>query len=114
MEINYIQKGINIPNEDIIDVLITALEGGSNYWYYILETSNRSSVKIVLDVLTTEEEITVYDVETDDELGVLSRDNIKQGIKMFIENGYEFEPDMDADDADTFFQYVVMGEIVFG
>ena len=34
--------------------------------------------------------------------------------KKIIVIGAGFEPDMDAEDADVFFQYVVMGELVFG
>jgi len=61
------------------------------------------------------EEIPVHDNENPEELiGHICKHNIEQGIKLFIENGNKFDPGMDADEADVLFQYIVMGEVVYG
>lgn len=111
---------IEIKDEDIIDALITALEGGSNYWYWIenipkgLKDTLTSSnlIEWILSNPTNKVEIT--DIETDEVLGYLCKDNIKSGIELFISHGGDFDPAMDAGDADTLFQYIVMGEVVYG
>ena len=115
-----IETEIEISNEDIIDVLTTALEGGSNYWY------NFDDLSMINDdyTLLTDEviysalqgiNIPVFDIDDSSNLlGFLSKNTIEQGIKLFIEAGYSFEPDMDADDADILFQYIVLGDIIYG
>ena len=112
---------IEISDQDIIDVLTTALEGGSNYWYWIEElpkdlnkefSTSESICKYVL--AHPENKIMISDVETDEELGYLCKDNIRTGISLFTSAGYSFDPAMDANDADILFQYIVMGEVVYG
>lgn len=113
---------IEIKNEDISDILITALEGGSNYWY-LLETEGkvfkRSSDKslsesVIAAVLEKGEEFDVYDIEEEDLLlGQLSRENIKRGIILSLKEGINPFQCLDADQADVFFQHVVMGEVRF-
>ncbi len=113
---------IEIKDEDIIDALSTALEGGSNYWYwienldYVPENIDRSYVEYLINWILQDAEakIKITDVETSEDLGYLSNDNIKRGIDLFINNGYVFDPAMDAGDADILFQYIVMGEIIYG
>jgi hypothetical protein len=114
---------IEFNNQDIIDCLITALEGGSNYWYWLPDTSFKKhyegtelslSEKVTKSVLENNEVVPVQDLETREHLGDISQATIARGIQLFIENGGEFTPDMDAGEADTLFQYIVMGELVFG
>ena len=114
-------KAIEISNEDIVNVIVTALEGGSNYWYNLPDLSMVDRVKgksqsenIALSALNGKA-IPVNDLEDEDEhLGDLSAENIERGIKLFIEDGREFDAGIDADEADVLFQFMVMGEIVFG
>ena len=112
---------IEIPDQDIIDVLTTALEGGSNYWYWVeklpefFEENNSTSESVCKYVLASpENKIMISDVETDEELGYLCKNNIRTGISLFTSAGYQFDPAMDANDADILFQYIVMGEVVYG
>ena len=113
-------KEIKIENEDIIDVIVTALEGGSNYWYNLPDLSmvdkiagKAQSERIAISALNGKV-IPVYDLEDEDEhLGDLSLENIERGIKLYIEDGREFDAGMDADEADVLFQYMVLGEITF-
>lgn len=112
---------IEIKDKDIVDALCTALEGGSNYWYWIEELpeglSNEfsTSESIINWILCNpENKIEITDVETDEILGYLCKDNIKLGLELFIENDHIFDPAMDANKADILFQYIVMGEVVYG
>ena len=112
---------IEIKDEDIICVLTTALEGGSNYWYWIddipeLSKNDKLSSENVINwvLLNPENKVEITDVETDEILGYLCKDNIKLGIELFIENCNVFDPAMDANDADNLFQYIVLGKIIYG
>ena len=111
---------IEIPDQDIIDVLTTALDGGSNYWYYLpdlsmLVKSDEYLEDRIFNACIAGKSIPVYDVENDDEiLGYINLENIKNAIKGFIEVGHSWDPAMDANDADILFQYIVMGEVVYG
>lgn len=113
---------INIPDSDIIDYLSGALEGGSNYWYNLpdlsmltyteedLATNIFESVNNDHDLL-----IPVHDIETNDFLGYISYDNISCGLSLYLEeNGFDNLDYMDACDYDLLFQYIVMGEIIYG
>jgi len=117
---------IDISNQVIEDILITALEGGSNSWYFLPDitmatkhykgTTLAGSEKVIRAVLDHNEVIPVHDAEEEEiKLGDLSQENIKRGIQLFFDReDLSFTADMDAGEADTFFQYVVMGELVFG
>lgn len=113
-------KSIKIENNDIIDVIVTALEGGSNYWYNLPDLSMVEKVKgraqsenIAIAALSGIS-IPVYDLGDEEEcLGQLSKENIERGIRLYIEDGRGFDAGMDADEADVLFQFMVMGEITF-
>lgn len=113
---------IEFKDEAIVDALVGALEGGSNYWYFLPDLSmvkkyedKCKSENIILSALAGET-IPVNDAEDETEfLGNISKENIERGLKLFIEDGRDFDPEeMDADDSDVLFQFIVMGEIVFG
>lgn len=113
---------IEFKDQDVEDILITAMEGGSNYWYYldlagkVFERSSKKSLteNIITAVLEKGEEFDIYDIEEEDQvLGKLSRENIERGIALCLKEGIDPFQDMDAGTADVFFQYVVMGELVF-
>ena len=108
--------------EDVTNALITALEGGSNYWYNIdtmgfgFKKGVPISEQIVNAVLHDGVTFSVYDVEDEGNfLGYLSETNISRAVEMFAN---EFKGtnlgDVDAELADVFFQYVVMGEVIYG
>ena len=117
---------IEIPDTQIVNIFITALEGGSNYWYnlpdiqmarkHYKDSGLAGSEKVIKAVLEHNEVIPVYDLEDEDsKLGEISQANIKRGIQLFLNDGDRaWDEGMDAGEADVFFQYVVMGEIVFG
>jgi hypothetical protein len=108
------------PEQDVIDAVITALEGGSNYWYFLPDVSMVEkdsnyalSERILRAVIFKGECISVTDAETTDVLGEISIESIERGIELYEEEREEFDAAMDADEADCLFQYIVMGEIVY-
>lgn len=108
-----------LNQNEIDDIIITALEGGSNYWYLLHE---EGSVDEVLRKIKAGEGVKVYDIEGDEDdepLGILTKKSIRKGIKQCIEDGQNEVWDVkkdewDSDTADVLFQYFVMNEIVYG
>lgn len=117
------------------DVIVTALEGGSNYWYFINKenvSKVRSSVPKTVDpylstaiitaILDHGVEVQINDLENKTEvLGVLSKERIKERMEELYTNPkYKWaiqaheEEVGDAESADIVFQYLVMGDVWFG
>lgn len=123
-----IKVEFEITDQMIEDQIVTALEGGSNYWYYLPDLSmlpNKDknvpvATRIADAVLNHGIEIPVYDNEDETELlGMLSKKSIKKGLEIMSKDYNSHFMDIieetgDADTGDVFFQHAVMGEIVFG
>lgn len=122
-------------NRDVLEnVFVTALEGGSNYWYYlsddavnIIRSYVPSGVEKCLSVaifmaIELGAEVPINDAQDEDEvLGELSMQNIATRLqKLYDDDTYsssldlEIRGDGDAYSSDVVFQYLVMGEVVFG
>lgn len=127
-----LNKKIELTQDQIKDVIVGALEGGSNYWYYL----NNKSVEAIREKVSKEENkylseaitdavfrgavVPFYDVENPNEkLGFLSKKSIEVGLQKMLDDERE-EIDMvlngedDAETSDVILQYCVMGELVFG
>lgn len=121
-------EGITLSQVD--DQLITALEGGSNYWYNLKTASsleepegykrNRSVHYRFLDKVYQGATLPVYDIEEPTEvLGDLSMETIKRGLDLLKRDYKDHYRDVvdecgDAETADVLFQLMVMGEVTFG
>ena len=124
-----------VPREVLENVCVTALEGGSNYWYYLSEGAVRLirkavpknedpylSTAILKAVLDHNVEVPIGDAEDEDEvLGYLSNKTIQERLQALSEDDSlkwaldnELRNEGDADSSDVVFQYMVMGEVVFG
>lgn len=130
----------NIQREVSRDVLenifITALEGGSNYWYYI----NPENCKKIRDAVSREDEkdfsiafakavldkdisVEIHDIEdmeNDEPIGVINDDSILSGLQTMVDEGDgwalfdEIAEQGDATSSDMCFQYMALGEVVYG
>lgn len=116
-------------SELIGDLITTALEGGSNYWYFISDVTydvskqyskSKYLAERIWDTVQQGVELPINDVENPkDQLGILSMRSIADAIAI-MENKFPdafsncVNGDFDADDADIFFQLAVMGELTFG
>jgi hypothetical protein len=113
----------------IDDVLITALEGGSNYWYYLLKKDlpapagwqrNPTFHYEFLDKVYSGASLPVHDAENPkDKLGELNCKSIQRALILMAQDYPEIltsilDENYDAGDADVFFQLCIMGEVVFG
>lgn len=116
------------------NIFVTALEGGSNYWYWLPSSQVKKireavpkseepalSVAMFIAIFDKGVEVAIHDVENPEEcLGVLSDGIIMARIKALeIDQNYrnswyaELNEEGDAETSDVVFQYLVMGEIVF-
>ena len=123
-----ITKKLEIDFELFESWMITALEGGSNYWYFIKSLPKRDDLKGLAfsEALSTlvwkhDEKIEVFDIENQDEepLGVIEKSKIVPTLqKLSKEHNEVFvnltSENYDAMDCDIFFQVLVMDEITFG
>jgi hypothetical protein len=121
---------------DILEnIFVTALEGGSNYWYYlpskevkkIREAVPKSeepalSMAMFMAIFDKGVKVAIHDLENPEEcLGTISHASIMETIMASSEDENfsrfweeELNEDGDGESSDVIFQYLVMGEIVFG
>ena len=130
----------NIQREVSRDVLenifVTALEGGSNYWYYINNENGRkirnavsredekdfsiAFAKAVLDKDISVEIHDIEDMENDEPIGVINEESIRVGLQTMIDEGDgwalfdEIAEQGDANSSDVCFQYMALGEVIYG
>ena len=123
-----ITKKLEINYELFENWMITALEGGSNYWYFIKSLPKRDDLKGLAfsEALSTlvwkhDEKIEVFDIENQDDepLGVIEKSKVVPTLqKLSKEHNQVFvnltNENYDAMDCDIFFQVLVMDEITFG
>lgn len=142
METITVQAVINL--QGLQDLITTALEGGSNYWYllnreatdkirkykgrYVPEIHGDNEISFFktlteafLVAVMEGEVIPIHDAEDEDEkIGEVSIASIKKGLeKMQADKRTELNyllggEDYDAGDADVVFQYIALGELVYG
>ena len=126
-----IQIEYEVTQDMIENVIVSALEGGSNYWYFIDVADFEDDLPPKRNLALTERiseavfknpafKMPVYDVEDEDDvLGYLSQKNLSRGLEICAKDYPEvfqrfIQDEIDADDADIIFQLTVMGEITFG
>ena len=111
-------------------IMVTALEGGSNYWYMLdLNDTGVSkekyageplSVKVAKMIWYDRINLRVMDKEDEDViLGEVNIATIKTAFEKICSQYPEtylnlIQENYDADDADVFFQIATMGEVTFG
>lgn len=121
-----------IPDDRREDMLTGAIEGGSNYWYYLSdnmcdrileatpELDKHPFVARMWAYLKTGKKIVIRDIEDKSEiLGKLSiADMSEREFKMAKEHPEHFSNILtendDAETADVWLQYVLMNSIVYG
>ena len=123
-----VKATVIIPNQKIQDMIVTAVEGGSNYWAsFKFPEDWKDKYKSYEQIPFNNENIEVYDIETDELLGYLNRASIKVGLQLMADRkdmkgkvvpSRHFKAiatdNDDAETADVFMQLCVMGEITYG
>ena len=116
------------------DIFVTALEGGSNYWYYLPDESIKAirkavpksedpylSTAILKAILDHDVKVFVNDAEDEEELvGMITRDTMQSRLQILSDSEHRWaleshvKEEGDAESADVVFQYLAMGEVVYG
>lgn len=126
-----------IEREVLEDIFVTALEGGSNYWYFL----SSNATKLIRDAVPKSEdpylstailkaiergvEVPINDAEDDEHdedgvIGTISLKTMQERLQKLSRSANSdalmahIKEEGDADTADIVLQYLAFGEIVFG
>jgi len=127
----HITIAVKVSLEHFEEIIVSALEGGSNYWYdlnidefrkdLLGESGEPLSSRIAKSLFENPNfEMNVYDVEDDSEvLGTVTQSSMLKALGVAKQDYSHHYHDLmegvgDADTTDILFQLAVMGEIVFG
>jgi len=109
-----------VTPEQMSDLMVTALEGGINYWCGKVKKLDEplDDDEYLSDVIGRGGRLKLYDAESDD-TWILDQEMFLKGLKMYmIKNGYLSVEDLidghDAETADCIIQYAIFDEITFG
>jgi hypothetical protein len=125
--------GYYLPYQTTEDLIVTALEGGSNYWYFLPDLSmvpkttgsfgkneiDPMSIRIA-KAIEAGVKVPVQDIEDSQLLGYITKEGVRNALGKMAASNYKavagriISEDYDAGDADAWFQYAVMGEVVYG
>lgn len=127
-------KATDITREILENIFVTAIEGGSNYWYFINDENHEKirravpiekeacfSTALFRAVYDEAFDIDVHDVENPDEkVGTLSvRSMFERLDNLLQDDDYkwallaEIDEQGDAETSDVVFQYLAIGEVVY-
>jgi len=126
---------LDVSREVLESIFITAIEGGSNYWYYIGEEAVKAinnvcprasgmafSERVFTAVYDYDVEVALHDIEDIDgePIGVLSKDTFKERLERCANEGnmwalqQEIDEQGDAATSDVVFQYLALNDCVYG
>lgn len=126
---------LDVSRETLESIFITAIEGGSNYWYYIGEEAVKSinsvcprasgmafSERVFTAVHDYGIEVALHDIEdiNGEPIGVLSKDTFKERLERCANEGamwalqQEIDEQGDATTSDVVFQYLALNDLVYG
>ena len=122
-----IQPAFSYSDEDMINIISSAvydigywavIDNDSNEWWDARSEMSKDSTfeDLMYHILKKGERIIIWDAEDDEESWWLTLENLLNGVKLSIENGY-WDGDIDTIDGeigDIIFQYALFNEIVFG
>jgi hypothetical protein len=124
----------SIDRDTLENIFVTALEGGSNYWYYlphesilaIREAVPKSvdaylSTAILKAILDHDVDVQICDAEDEDDVvGLISKSTMQERLQTMWNSPNrsilqaEIDGEGDADSSDVVFQYIAMGEVIYG
>ena len=127
-----IKVELELEYETFENIIVTALEGGSNYWYMLGDSKGIPKRDDIPDKspLTQriayglwhnkDSQVVIWDAEEEEELlGTLTYDSVREGMQIACKDYMKeinmmISEDYDAWTADTLFQVLVMGGVTFG
>lgn len=119
-----INKKYTVTPQDIDDIMVTALEGGINYWCRKAEVVGEYLGEYASDQISRGGSLILYDAESSDNWE-LNLEKLLDGIQKAIEDNWFSDYDwyvgggldccqIDGDVADVIVQLALFDEIVFG
>ena len=117
------KKSVWLTEEDITDIIVTALEGGIGYWACLDNTGNEfenapkdEPVSIITArILLNNGSVFFEDVVDEGERYELTLEHLLNGIEKYANDEGGFDMDMiDSDAADVIVQYAIFCELVYG
>jgi hypothetical protein len=122
-----------VPRDILESVFVTALEGGSNYWYWITdknvdriresvskEQEKYFSIAMFKAIYDNKVDVDIYDRENEELCGTISMTTMRDRLQALADGSCRehlikvLDEDFDAENADVVFQYLTMGEVVYG
>ena len=124
-----------IPRQVLEDIFVTAIEGGSNYWYFLsddaiakirkavsVESEPYLSIAISKAILDFGVNVPINDAENEKEvLGTISKTTMQDRLQLLSDDAqykYALESELneegDAYSSDIVFQYLSFGKVIFG
>ena len=115
------QIEVNLTQQDIDDIMVTALEGGINCWCQEAKVVGEYLGEYASDQISRGGSLILYDAESNDKWE-LTLEKFLNGVKLYFEQGCHVQVednaidagDIDANDADCIIQFALFGEVVFG
>jgi len=120
-----VPKEVEITDEQIDDLMVTALEGGINYWCGGVElkegtvtAEQEKNLRYLSNAISLGGTIILHDAESSDKWE-LTKEKFLKGIEKTLEWGgnadvQDLFDNHDAEVADVLLQYSLFDEIVFG
>lgn len=115
-----VRERVEITDEELDDIMVTALEGGISYWCYKAEVveGDYKGAPWASHCVSRGGSIRLH-VEDDDEKPVLTKERLIQGIVKEAERRGKtvralIDDIPDADQADNIIQFAVFGSLVYG
>lgn len=115
-----------VTDEDIDDIMCSALDGGINYWCGKAEVDGKYLGEYASEQISRGGTLILHDVE-EGRTELLTKEKLLRGIKMYVEQpkssdileviNHELHIDcgmVDAGVADTIIQYAIFSEIFYG
>lgn len=122
---------VTVQNEDIDDIMVSALEGGINYWCKKAEVADDYLGEYASDQISRGGELILHDME-ESKGYIVSKEKLIEGLKKYIAAGNECivretedygiytgklsidAGNIDALAADCIIQYAVFGDVIYG
>ena len=114
---NNINVVVDVPDSFLADILVTAFEGGSNYWLDSVSIKDKPDTphKNLFNSEIISMGGTLYCDSEDNGRAVLTKESLLGAVEWYIGiNGLGVLDDHDAQDSDTILQYALFGEVVYG
>ena len=117
-------RNVNVTEEDIDDIMCSALEGGITYWCYKAKVVGDYLGEYASEQISRGGALKLYDSENGD-IHDLTLEKLLNGIKLAINGNYYADYEwcygdkldtcqVDAEVADCIVQLALFGEVVYG